>query len=168
MSYRIAGIDVHKKGASCSCVQRRNRRRVPVGAADVWHQPRPTALAGRMTARARGRRSSHGIDGPILETSVGGNGKVLEAIIREARRREAEVWNVAFGAGTIQSRTTGTQEGFSRCRTPGEAPGGPGIDFEFCARCRAASMTNGSAQEVPVEARPRAVAQPIGALISLS
>src|SRR5215472_11024922 len=74
-----------------------------------------------MAARARGRRSSHGIDGSILETSVGSAGKVLEADTREARRRKAEVRNLAPGAGGVQWRTTGTQEGFPRCRTVGEA-----------------------------------------------
>src|SRR5438445_13356486 len=101
-----------------------------------------------MAARARGRRSSHGIDGPILETSVGSAGKVLETDMREARRRKAEVWNVAFGAGAIQPRTTGPQEGFPRCRTPGEATDGRGVDFELCARCRATSVADGDAQEV--------------------
>src|SRR5260370_39893958 len=114
-----------------------------------------------MAARGRGRRSSHGIGGPILETSVGSAGKVLETDVRDARRRKAEVWNVAFGAGTIQSRTTGTQEGFSRCRTPGEATGGPGVDFEFCTRSRATSVANGDTQEVPVRARSNTPAEPI-------
>src|SRR5713226_4269271 len=111
-----------------------------------------------MAARARGRRSSHGIDGPILETSVGSAGKVLETDMREARRRKAEVWNVAFGAGAIQSRTTGTQEGFPRCRTPGDA----GVDFELCARYRATSVADGDAQEVPVKVRSNTAAEPIG------
>src|SRR5437667_6643275 len=115
-----------------------------------------------MAARARGRGSSPGIDGPILETGMGSAGAVLEAATREARRRKAEVRNVASGAGAVQSRAAGTQEGFPRCRTPGEAAGGPRIDAELCARCRAASMANGNAQEVPVEARPGAAAQPIG------
>src|SRR6266550_1888896 len=65
-----------------------------------------------MVDRARSRGSSHGIDGPILETGVGSAGKVLEADTREARRRKAEVRNVASGAGAVQSRTTGTQEDF--------------------------------------------------------
>src|SRR4029077_1127286 len=101
-----------------------------------------------MAARARGRRSSHGVDGPILETSVGSAGKVLETDMREARSRKAEVRNVALGAGTIQSRTARTQEGFPRCPTPGEAAGG---DFELCARCQATSVADGNAQEVSVE-----------------
>src|SRR5467141_3977830 len=115
-----------------------------------------------MAARARGRRSSHGIDGPILETSMGSAGAVLEAATREARRRKAEVRKVASGAGTVQSRTTGTQEGFPRCRTPGEAAGSPGIDSEFCARCRATSVADGNAQEVPVEVRSGTAAEPSG------
>src|SRR5947208_4701021 len=115
-----------------------------------------------MAARARGRGSSHGIDGPILETSVGNAGKVLETATREARRREAEIRNVASGAGAVQSRTAGTQEGFPRCRTLGEAAGGPGIDSELCARCRAAFVADGNAPKVPVDARSRAAAEPIG------
>src|SRR6266436_4617701 len=95
-----------------------------------------------MVDRARGRRSSHGIDGPILETSMGSAGKVLEAATREARRHKAEVRNVASGAGTVQSRTTGTQEGFPGCRTT--------------------SVADGNAQEVPVEVRSGAAAEPIG------
>src|SRR5207302_11107854 len=115
-----------------------------------------------MAARARGRGSSHGIDGPILETSVGNAGKVLETATREARRREAEIRNVASGAGAVQSRAAGTQEGFPRCRTLGEAAGGPGIDSELCARCRATSVADSYAQEVPVEVRSGAAAEPIG------
>src|SRR5262249_131119 len=101
-----------------------------------------------MAARARGRRSSHGIDGSILETSVGSAGKVWEADTREARRRKAEVRNLAPGAGGVQWRTTGTQEGFPRCRTVGEAAGVPGIDSELCARCRATLVADGDTQEV--------------------
>src|SRR5580704_1369292 len=104
-----------------------------------------------MAARAGGGRSSHGIDGAILETCVGSAGEVLDAALREARRRAAEVWNVAFSAGVIQSGTTGTQARFPRCRTPGEAPGCPGIDFEFCARRRATLMADRVAQKVPVK-----------------
>src|SRR5258708_37936623 len=115
-----------------------------------------------MVDRARGRGSSHGIDGPILETSVGSAGKVLEADTREARRREAEVRNAASGAGGVQSRTPGTQAGFRRRRTPGEAARGPGIDSELCARCRATFVADGNAQEIPVEVRSDTAAEPIG------
>jgi hypothetical protein len=43
-------------------------------------------------------------------------------------KARSEVRNVASGAGAVQSHAVGTQERFRRCRTPGEAPGGPGID----------------------------------------
>src|SRR5216683_2539317 len=115
-----------------------------------------------MAARARSRGSGHGIDGPILETSLGSAGTVLEADTRETGRRRPEVGNAAFGAGAVQSRAAGTQEGFPRCRTPGEAAGGPGIDSALCARCRAASMADGDAPKVPVEVRSGAAAEPSG------
>src|SRR5215470_6571624 len=99
-----------------------------------------------MARRAIGRGSSHGIDRPILETSVGNIGTVLETAKREARRRKAQVRNVASGAGAVQSRAARTKERFRRCRTPGEAAGGPGTDVELCARCRAAFVANGNAQ----------------------
>src|ERR1700741_1624248 len=102
-----------------------------------------------MAARARSRGSGHGINGPILETSVGSAREVLEADPREARRRKPQVWNVAFGAGPVQSWVAEAQEGFPRCRTPGETASGPGIDFELCARCRTTLVAHGDAEKVP-------------------
>src|SRR6266480_3061435 len=113
-----------------------------------------------MAARARSR--SHGIDGPILETSLGSTGAVLEAATREAGRRKTKVGNVAFGAGAIEPRTAGAQEGFSRCRTSRQAAGGSGIDSELCARCRAASVADGDTQKVPADTRSGEAAEPIG------
>src|SRR5256886_16638781 len=101
-------------------------RSVRVRAADVWQQPRPTAIARRMATRARGRGSRYGIDGPILETSLGSIGTVLEAATREAGRRKPEIRNAASGAGAIEPRAAGAQERFSRCRTSGQTAGGSG------------------------------------------
>src|SRR5258708_24693946 len=115
-----------------------------------------------MASRARGRGRGHGIDGAILEAGVGSAGTALETATPEAERRKPEVGNAAFGAGAIQSRTAGTHEGFPRCRTPGEAAGGPGIDPELCARYRAASVANGDTQEIPVDAGSGEAAEPIG------
>src|SRR6516164_11761428 len=114
-----------------------------------------------MVARARGRGSGHGIDGAILETRVGSTGTVLETATPKAGGRKPDVRNAASGAGAIEPWAARTQERFSGCRTPGEAAGGPGIDSELCARCRAASVADSGPQEVPVEARSRAVAEPI-------
>src|SRR6266536_1999441 len=93
-----------------------------------------------MADRARGRGSGHGINGAILETRVGSARTVLETNMSEAERRKPEVANAAFGAGAIESRATGPQEGFPRCRKAGEAAGGSGINSELCARYRAASV----------------------------
>jgi len=142
MSYRMVGIDVHKRCWPYSCPTSKSKASTSLSGGCLAATLNNYDRWRHGCSRARDRRSSHGIDGPILETSVGSAGKVLEADMREARRRKAEVRNVALGAGTIQSRTTGTQEGFSRCRTPGEAAGGPGIDFELCARCRAAFVAD--------------------------
>src|SRR5438034_1379960 len=115
-----------------------------------------------MAARARSRRGSHGVDCPVLEQWRGRSRTVLLVDRREECRRKAEVRNVASRAGAIQSRAARTQERFRRCRTPGEAAGGPGIGSEFCARSRAAFVADGNAQEVPVEVRSGAAAEPIG------
>ena len=63
---------------------------------------------------------------------------------------------MSYRIAGIEPRAAGTQEGFPGCRTPGKATGGPGVDSELCARCRAASVADGDAQEVPVDARSRA------------
>src|ERR1700731_2330146 len=115
-----------------------------------------------MAARARGRGSGHGINGAILETSLGSTGTVLEADTREAGRRRPDIGKAASGTGAVEPRAAGAQEGFPRCRTAGETAGGPGADLEFCARCRAASMAHGDTQKVSVDARPCAAAEPIG------
>src|SRR6267154_772925 len=105
-----------------------------------------------MAARARSRGSGHGINGPILETSLGSIRTVLETATPEAGGRKPEVGNVAFGTGAIQSRAAGAEKGFPRCRTPGETASGPGINSELCARCRTTSVANGDAEKVSVDA----------------
>src|SRR5882762_5610954 len=84
-----------------------------------------------MAAQARGRGSRYGIDSPVLETSLGSIGTVLETATPEAGRRKAEVGNVASGAGAIEPRAAGAQEGLPRCRTSGQAARGSGIDSEL-------------------------------------
>jgi transposase len=59
-----------------------------------------------MASRARGCRSSDGIHGAILETSVGSTGALLEAAFRKARRGKAQIGNTASSTGVVQSRTT--------------------------------------------------------------
>ena len=111
MSYRISGIDVHKKvlAVVVSDVE-----------VDGEHQferrmfgsgPDQLRIARRMAARARGRGSCYGVDGPVLETSLGSIGTVLETATPKAGRRKPEVRNVAFGAGAIEPRAAATRDG---------------------------------------------------------
>ena len=103
-------------------------------AADVWQPSRTTAIVGRMVNRARGPGSGYGIDGAILETSLGSTGTVLETATREAGGRKPEVRNLAFGAGAVQSRAAGAQEGFPRCRTLGAGDRAAIDNFEDASR----------------------------------
>src|SRR5215467_11588395 len=112
-----------------------------------------------MAARARGRGSSYGINGPILEAGLGSTGTILETVTPEAGRRKAEVRNDAFGPGAVQSWAAGTQEGFPRCRTPREAVGGPGIESELCARRRTEALADGGTPKASADAEPGTVTE---------
>ena len=50
-------------------------------------QPRTTQIASHMAARARGRGSSHGINGAILETGLGSAETVVEGDPRSGKVR---------------------------------------------------------------------------------
>src|SRR6185503_4731640 len=113
-----------------------------------------------MAARTRGRGSGDGIDGAVLETGLGSTGAIVEADAPETGKRRPDVGNAASGTGAIQPRASGAQEGLPRCRTAGEAAGGTRADFEFCARCRAASVADGDAPKVSTNAKPGTVAKP--------
>src|SRR5215472_16086917 len=113
-----------------------------------------------MAARARGRGSSYGINGAILEAGLGSTGTVLETVAPEAGRRTPEVGNVSSGPGAVQSWAAGTQEGFPRCRTPSEAVGGPKIESELCARPRTEALADGGTPKASADAEPGRVTEP--------
>ncbi len=162
MSYRIAGIDVHK-------------RMLAVVVTDVEIESEYQFERRMFSSNPEQLRSlatwllEQEAEEVVMESTAQYWKPVWETLERYwkpicekregARRRSG---TLHLGAGTIQSRTTGTQEGFSRCRTPGEAAGGPRIDFELCARCRATFVADSYAQEVPVKVRSGAAAEPIG------
>ena len=128
MSYRIAGIDDHKKMLAVVVTD------VEIDSEYHFEQRRFGSNPEQLRSLAAWLLEQEAEE-VVMESTAQYWKPVWEALetdMRDARRRKAEVWNVASGAGAIQSRTTGTQEGFPRCRTPGEATGGPGVDFEFC------------------------------------
>src|SRR6266496_3376880 len=95
-----------------------------------------------MADRARGRGSRDGIDRAILEAGLGSTGTVLETERPKTRNYRPDVRNVASGAGTIESRSPWTQEGFTRCRT--------------------ASLAHSDAQEIPIDAQSGTATEPLG------
>src|SRR5437773_144553 len=105
MSYRIAGIDVHKKMLAVVVSDVEIESEYQFERRMFSSNPEQLRSLAAWLVEPRGRRSSHGVDGAILETPVGSTGKVLDASTREASRRKAEVRHVASGAGAIQSRT---------------------------------------------------------------
>ncbi len=150
MSYRIAGIDVHKKMLA-----------VVVSDVEVEDEYKfERRMFGSNPEQLRSLAAwllEQEVEEVVMESTT-----ALETATPEAGGRKPEVGNSAFGTGAIQSRTAGTQEGFPRCRTPGEEAGGSGIDSELCARYRAASVANGDTKEVPVDAGSGEAAEPIG------
>jgi hypothetical protein len=162
MSYRIAGIDVHKKMLA-----------VVVSDVEVEDEYRfERRMFGSNPEQLRSLTVwlvEQEVEEVVMESTAQYWKPVWEALERvletntpESRRRKPEVGIVASGAGAVKSRATGTQEGFPRRRTSGEAVSGSGIDSELCARCRAASVADGDAEKVPIDARSRATAEPIG------
>src|SRR5713226_9041621 len=135
MSYKIAGVDVHKK-------------MLAVVVSDVEVDGQYKFERRKFGGNPEQLRSlaawlvEQEVEEVVMESTAQYWRPVWEALeqywkpIREKRE----------GAG--RSWAAGTQEGFSRCRTPGEAAGGPGIDPELCARYRAASVADGDAEKV--------------------
>ena len=159
MSRRIAGIDVHKKmlavvmsKAEIEGEYQFERR--------MFGSNREQLRSLAACSSSKWPRKSSWNQPRNIESPFGGTGTVLETAPREARRRKAQVQNVAFGAGAVQSRTARTKGRFRRCRVAGETTRSPRIDTELCARCGAASMANGNAQEVSVEVQSGAAAKP--------
>ena len=162
MPYRIAGIDVHKK-------------MLAVVVSDVEVEGEYQFERRQFGSNPEQLRS---LAEWLLEQEV-------EEVVMEST---AQYWRPVWGAlerywkpmrqkregagpmsGTLhlaqaQSNRgpTGAEEGFPRCRTSGEAAGGPRTDPELCARCRAASVADGDAPKVPADAQPGAAAEPSG------
>ena len=86
MSYRIAGIDVHKKMLAVVVSDVEIESEYQFERRMFSSNPEQLRSLAAWLRRATRRRNSHGVDGAILETRVGNTGKVLEAALREAGR----------------------------------------------------------------------------------
>ena len=112
MSYRIAGIDVHKKILAVVVSDVEIESEYQFERRMLSSNPEQLRSLAAWLVEQKAEEIVHGVDGAILEIRMGNTGKVLEAALRETGRSQAEVRHVASGAGAIHSRTTETQEGF--------------------------------------------------------
>jgi len=128
MSYRIAGIDVHKKmlAVVVSDVEMKANTNLSDGCLAATLKQLRSLAAWSSSKRPK---NSHGVDG-AFGTRVGNTGKVLEAALREAGRSRRRSGTLHL-AQALSNRGDGTQEGFRRRRTLGEAAGGRELTLSF-------------------------------------
>ena len=79
---------------------------------------------------------------------------------REGARRRSGTLHLAQALSNRGRR--GRKRDFPDAERLVKPVSGSGIDSELCARCRAASVADGDAEKVPIDARSRATAEPIG------
>src|SRR5215471_17939938 len=97
MSYRIAGIDVHKKILAVVVSDVEVDGEYEFERRLFGSNPEQLRSTHRMAARTRSRRSGDGIDGAVLETGLGSARAILEADAPETGRRRPDVGNAASG-----------------------------------------------------------------------
>src|SRR6187397_117824 len=108
------------------------------------------------------RRSSHGIDGAVLEARVGSAGAALEASAPTAGWGQQEVRHTAPVPSQVQPRAARAKERFRRRRTDDQADGGAGTGFELRAGSGTAALANGDETEAPVDSRQGGFQEPTG------
>ncbi len=163
MSYRIAGIDVHKK-------------MLAVVVSDV-------EVEGEYEFELRRYGSNPEHLRLLAEWLIG---QQVEEVVMEST---AQYWLPVWGAlerywkpicqkregvdpmsGMLhlaqaqsnRGRRGRKQEGFPRCRTSGKATGGQRADSEFCTRRRTTAVAHGHTPKVPADAQQSAFAEPTG------
>ena len=134
MAYRIAGIDVHKK-------------MLAVVVSDVEIESEYQFERRMFGSNPEQLRSLAGwlleqeAEEVVMESTAQYWKSVWGALERywkpQRERREGARQDPERCISRRRNRTAGDGDARPRCRTPGEAAGGPGIDFELCARCRA-------------------------------
>ena len=91
---------------------------------------------------------------------MGDAGATVEA--QTASGWRSQVGPVASGAGAVESRSGGTEEGFPRCRTISQASGRSGAHTEFRTGWRAAVVADDHEAQASVNAESGAVSEPLG------
>ena len=133
MSYRIAGIDVHKK-------------MLAVVVSDVEIESEYQFERRMFSSNPEQLRSlatwlvEQKAEEIVMESTAQYWRPVWEALERYwkplcEKREEARRRSGTLHLAQAQSRTRGAEEGFRRCREAGETARSPRIDAELCARC---------------------------------
>jgi hypothetical protein len=141
MSYRIAGIDVHKKMLAVVVSD------VEVDGEYQFERIRYGSTPEHLRLLAEWLIAQQ-VEEVVMESTAQYWKPVWGALERYWKPICEERESAGLMSGTLhlaqaQSLTTGTQEGFPRCRTSGEAAGRKRTDPELCARCRTAAMAHG-------------------------
>ena len=152
MSYRIAGIDVHKKMLA-----------VVVSNVEVESEFQfERRMFGSNPEQLRSLAAwllEQEVEEAVMESTAQYWKPVWESLerywkpIREKRegaRRRSGALHLAQALSNRGRR--GRKKDFRDAETPGEAAGGSGIDLELCARSGAASVADGDAEKVSVDA----------------
>lgn len=121
-AYRIAGIDVHKKGAGGGRGRRGNQRRVPVPAPLVRGQPGGFARVGCLDDRKASRESGDGIEGAILATGPGLSGTGLAASLSGRRGLRNVASGIAFSTLPKKRQNQGRASAQGNCFPAARSP----------------------------------------------
>src|ERR1039458_155 len=165
MSYRIVGIDVHKKMLA-----------VVVSDVEVdGEYPFERRLFGSNPGQLRSLAEwllEQEVEEVVMESTAQYWKPVWGALerywkpIRQKREGAGPMSGTLHLAQAQSNRgPRGAQEGFPRRRTSGEAAGGPGIDPALCARYSPAFVADGDAPKVPADAQPRTITEPTGIFV---
>jgi len=162
MSYRIAGIDVHKKmlAVVVSDVEIESEYQFERRMFSSNPEQLRSLAAWLVEQKAEEivMESTAQYWKPVWETLERYWKPLCEK--REGARRKSGTLHLAQALSNRGRR--GRKRDFVDAERLVKRLVAPRIDAELCARCRATSMANGNAQEVPVAARRGAVTQPTG------
>ena len=144
MSYKIAGIDVHKKVLAVVVSDVEIESEYQFERRMFNSNPEQLRSLAAWLVEQEAEEVVMESTAQYWKPVLGSTGKILEADPREAGRSQTAVWNVTSCAGAVQSRAARTKEGFRRCRTAGETISSPRIELELLARVGAPLLERGN------------------------
>jgi hypothetical protein len=160
VTYRIAGIDVHKRmlavviaDVSVEGEYQFERRKVGTSPSELCR------LAEWLVAEQ--------VEEVVMESTAQYWRPVWAALEQRwaSGRRRSQVGPPASGVGAVESRGDWTEEGFPRCGTISKAFGRSGTQTEFRTGCRAAVVADDNEAQASINAESGAVSEPPGVFV---